>query len=135
MEIVADVKPRRNDKDFVAVVQAIKNLTLRLLKDMDGMQEFFLNVQNFPDPIGLVNMICTQSPFPTDQKMALLLEDNVKEREPKELLAQLTRQEQMPLVAEEIQSSARQSFDQQQRHAFLQQQMEAIRQELYGDKR
>lgn len=132
VEIVKDVKPRRNDKDFVAVVQAIKNLTLRLLKDMDGMQEFFLNVQNFPDPIGLVNMICTQSPFPTDQKMALLLEDNVKERA-KELLAQLTRQEQMLLVAEEIQSSARQSFDQQQRHAFLQQQMEAIRQELYGD--
>lgn len=47
-----------------------------------------------PDPIGLVNTICTQSPFPTDQKMALLLEDNVKERA-KELLAQLTRQEQM----------------------------------------
>ncbi len=30
VEIVKDVKPRRNDKDFVAVVQAIKNLTLRL---------------------------------------------------------------------------------------------------------
>lgn len=127
-----EVMPRKNDKDFIAIVKAIKETALKLLKNIDGMQEFFMNVQNFPVSPMLVNMICTQSPFDVEHKMGLLSQDNVKDRATT-LLAELTRQEQMLKVAEEIQSQARQSFDQQQRNAFLHQQMETIRQELYGE--
>ena len=49
------------------------------------------------------------------------------------LLLELTEFERMQQVTQKIQSIARENFEQNQRNAFLQQQMEAIRQELYGD--
>ena len=64
--------------------------------------------------------------------MLFLEEESIKERA-KKLLAALTEQESMFRVTHKIQSDARAHFDQNQRQAFLQQQMEAIRQELYGD--
>lgn len=49
------------------------------------------------------------------------------------LLLELTEFERMQQVTQKIQSIARENFEQNQRQAFLHQQMEAIRQELYGD--
>lgn len=99
---------------------------------MDGPDEFAHNIKNHPDPVGMINMLCSQSPFSSEQKMSFLEENNIKERA-KKLLAALTEQESMFRVTHKIQSEARAHFDQSQRQAFLQQQMEAIRQELYGD--
>ncbi|MCM1331640.1 MAG: endopeptidase La [Bacteroides sp.] len=129
---VKDQKPRSGDKTFAALFDAIKDLSLKLIAEMDGPDEFVHNIKNHPDKIGLINMLCSQSPFSSEQKIMFLEEESIKERA-KKLLAALTEQESMFRVTHKIQSDARAHFDQNQRQAFLQQQMEAIRQELYGD--
>lgn len=130
--MLKEQKPRKNDMTFPAIVKAVKELMLKLLRNMEGAQDFVHNIQNYPDSVGLINMICSQSPFSSSVKGALLAENNIKERA-RTLLLELTEQEHMHEVAQKIQSQARENFEQNQRQAFLQQQMEAIRQELYGD--
>lgn len=130
--MLKEQKPRKNDMTFPAIVKAVKELMLKLLRNMEGAQDFVHNIQNYPDSVGLINMICSQSPFSSNVKGALLAENNIKERA-RTLLVELTEQEHMHEVAQKIQSQARENFEQNQRQAFLQQQMEAIRQELYGD--
>ena len=130
--MLKEQKPRKNDMTFPAIVKAVKELMLKLLRNMEGAQDFVHNIQNSPDSVGLINMICSQSPFSSNVKGALLAENNIKERA-RTLLVELTEQEHMHELAQKIQSQARENFEQNQRQAFLQQQMEAIRQELYGD--
>ncbi|MCM1503999.1 MAG: endopeptidase La [Muribaculum sp.] len=125
-------KPRKNDKNFHGVLTAIRDITVKLAEGVDVAQDFLMNIKNFPLTADLVNFICTQSPFPVEIKMSLLVENQMKIRANR-LLEQLTEQEQMMKVAEEIQSNARKNFEQNQRQAFLQGQMEAIKNELYGD--
>jgi len=132
VEPVKETKPRKNDKNFHGVLTAIRELTAKLAENVDIAQDFLLNLKNFPLTADLVNFICTQSPFPVEIKMSLLVENHLKIRANR-LLEQLTEQEQMMKVAEEIQSNARRNFEQNQRQAFLQGQMEAIKNELYGD--
>ncbi len=129
---IKESKPRKNDKNFHGVLTAIRDLTVKLAEGVDIAQDFLMNIKNFPLTADLVNFICTQSPFPVEIKMSLLVENQMKIRANR-LLEQLTEQEQMMKVAEEIQSSARRNFEQNQRQAFLQGQMEAIKNELYGD--
>lgn len=129
---IHESKPRNNDKNFSGIVNAIKEVTLKLTQNLEGLKDVFLNATNLNDPVGFINMVCSQTPFPPVDKIRLLMFNSVRDRA-KELLEMLTQQEQMMKVAEEIQSHARENFDQQHRQAFLQQQMEAIRQELYGD--
>lgn len=132
VEIVKEQKPRSNDKTFHALAEGIKELTLKLLESFGGPQELAHNVQNYPVGAGLINMICSQAPFSAEKKAPLLAENNIKERA-KLLLGELTEVERMQQVTRKIQSIARENFEQNQRQAFLQQQMEAIRQELYGE--
>lgn len=129
---VKETKPRKNDKNFNGVLTAIRDLTVKMSENVDAAQDFLMNLKNFPLTVDLVNFICTQSPFSVEVKMSLLVEDHLKMRANK-LLEHLTEQEQMMKVAEEIQSNARRNFEQNQRQAFLQGQMEAIKNELYGD--
>ncbi len=132
VELIKEQKPRSNDKTFPAIVKAVKEMTLKMLESIEGAQDFAHNVQNYPEPVGLINLICSQAPISSEKKGALLAEDSIKERA-RLLLLELTEFERMQQVTQKIQSIARENFEQNQRQAFLHQQMEAIRQELYGD--
>ncbi len=132
VELIKEQKPRSNDKTFGAIATAVKDMTLKMLESIDGAQDFAHNVQNYPEPVGLINLICSQAPISSEKKAALLAENSVKERA-RMLLLELTEFERMQQVTQKIQSIARENFEQTQRQAFLHQQMEAIRQELYGD--
>lgn len=132
VELIKEQKPRSNDKTFAAIVKAVKETTLKLLENIDGAQDFAHNVQNYPEPVGMINLVCSQAPISSEKKGALLMENSVKERA-RMLLLELTEFERMQQVTQKIQSIARENFEQNQRQAFLHQQMEAIRQELYGD--
>ena len=132
VEPVKETKPRKNDKNFHGVLTAIRDLTAKLAQNVEVAQDFLMNLKNFPLTADLVNFICTQAPFAVETKMSLLVENHLKMRANR-LLEQLTEHEQMMKVAEEIQTNARRNFEQNQRQAFLQGQMEAIKNELYGD--
>ncbi|MCM1021105.1 MAG: endopeptidase La [Muribaculum sp.] len=133
VKIEKETKPKKNDRQFIALSTRVKELTIKLLKQIgEGATEMVNNLDNFGDPVSLVNFICTQSPFPPEIKIRLLAQSSITGRT-ELLLEQLTEQEQMLEVTEKIQSHARANFEQQHRTVFLQNQMEAIKQELYGD--
>ncbi len=130
---VKDTNPRSNDKEFLALSATIKDSTLNILKKTnESPNELTFNIANFPDPVGLINLISSHLPFDVEFRQSLLAQNRIKERA-FALLTEITRNEQMVDISREIQKRARKSLDEQQKNVFLHQQMEAIRQELYGD--
>jgi ATP-dependent Lon protease len=132
VEIIKERKPRSNDKSFPIMVSAVKKAAVKLLESTDGPQDLIQNIKVYPDPIGIVNMVCGQAPFSPEEKITLLAESVIKERT-QMLLVKLAEQDLMHEVVDKVQMKARDNFEAIQRSVFLQQQMEAIRQELYGD--
>jgi len=133
VKLVKDTNPRQGDKEFLALSAAIKDSTISILKKMgDNLSEMVLNVSSYPEPVGLINMVATHAPLDPKVKHDLLAMHRLKERA-FALLTELTRNEQMVDITREMQERARRSIDSQQRSHFLYQQMEEIRQELYGD--
>lgn len=130
---IKDTRPRSNDKEFAALAATIKDSTLNILKKTsEGPNELAFNIANFPEPVGMINLIASHLPFELEFRQSLLAQNRIKERA-FALLSELSRNEQMVDISRDIQKRTRRSLDEQQRNVFLQQQMETIRQELYGD--
>lgn len=68
VELIKEQKPRSNDKTFAAIVKAVKDMTLKMLENIDGAQDFAHNVQNYPEPVGLINLICSQAPISSEKE-------------------------------------------------------------------
>lgn len=133
VKLVKDTTPRVSDKEFLALSAAVKDSTLNLMKKTsEGANELVFMIANYPEPVGLINLVATHTPFDLKFKQELIAMHRVKERA-FALLTELTRNEQMVEISREIQKRARENLDEQQRNVFLHQQMEAIRKELYGD--
>lgn len=134
VKIIKDCKPRSGDKEFMALSAAIKESILNILKKTTpgSSSELVFTIANHTEPVGLVNLVASHTPFESAFKQELLSKYHIKERA-FALLTELSKNEQMVDISREIQQRARQNLDEQQRNVFLQSQMEAIRQELYGD--
>lgn len=131
---IKDRKPKKDDKEFEAMVSGIKQTTLRIidkLQDPVGL-ELGMNLNNLIEPEMIINTVASLFPIDHDVKLHLLSLHRLKDRA-FELLGELTRQEQMAQLTEEIRNKARKGMEEQQKNAFLHEQMDAIREELYGE--
>lgn len=106
--------------------------TLIGLTGIEGANEFMASVENLPSPQMQLDMIATNFPVDPQLKIQLLATNKYQERATM-LLEEVERQLWIARQKEDIQTRARQSMEEQSRNAFLQTQMETIRQELYGD--
>lgn len=131
---VREMGVRADDQEFPPLVEAIKEATVRIIQASSIAQnnEFIFNIKNIPTSIELINFISSHAPFAAEFKQELLRTMRIKDRAFK-LYTELTRQEQLIEISKGIQEKAHSQLSEQQRNTFLQQQMEAIRQELYGD--
>ena len=133
VKIVRDTRPRVSDKEFLALTQIIKDTTLKIVRqNSDGPSDLSVNLDNVENPMMIVNLVATYTPFPAATKIEMLKVPRLKERAFL-LLGELTRSEQMADIMENIKARTRQRISEQQRNAFLQQQMEALREESYGE--
>lgn len=133
VKIVRDTRPRASDKEFLALAQIIKDTTLKIVKQgNDGPSDLSVNLENVESPVMIVNLVATYTPFPSATKIEMLKASRIKERAFL-LMGELTRSEQMADIMEGIKARTRQRISEQQRNAFLQQQIEALKEELYGD--
>lgn len=133
VETVRDVKPRKNDRTFANTMSAIQEMIGTLRSHSESGHEFMmLQIPDDAEPIIALEFLCTQAPVALSAKMRMIEEGNLKERA-RILLEALAEREQMMQVTEKIKSNAKANFEQQQRRAFLQNQLAAVRQELYGD--
>lgn len=124
--------PDKNDKEFHALVEACKDLTIRYIKSSDMFpQDSAFAIKNITNPMFLVDFICTNLPLKKDEKIELLRIDSLRARTYR-LLEILNREVQLAEIKESIQMRAREDIDQQQREYFLQQQIKNIQDELGG---
>ena len=132
--LLRDIKARMSDKEFLALVQSIKQTTIDILEATGGPEQNDLknNINNAEDPYFLINLIATHSPLPQEAKQELLAEGHIKKRAFM-LMAELSRSQQMAEIMAKIRRRTQRNMEEQQRQAFLHGQIEAIKQELYGD--
>ena len=127
-----DVLPEANDKEYQVMVDSCKELTIRLLRMSDmSHEEAVFAIQNISHPIFLINFICTNLPFPMQEKQELIAEPDQKKKTLR-LMAILNRECQYASLKQHIQNQTREELDQQKKEYFLQQQIKNIQNEL-GD--
>ena len=124
--------PPKENKEFEALVEACKDLTIRYIKTSDSMhQEAAFAIKNITNRMFLINFICSNLPLSKDEKIALLQISSLQSRAYK-LLEILNREVQLAEIKASIQLRTREDIDQQQREYFLQQQIKNIQDELGG---
>jgi len=132
VRIKEEVHPSKDDKEFEALIQAIKDLSVKIIKNSGNIpQEATFAVRNLEQPYSLINFISANFAFKLQDKLSLLLIDDIKERS-YSLLEIMTRESQLLELKVSIQSKAREDINQQQREYFLQQQIKTIQDELGG---
>lgn len=126
-----EIVPAANNEIFQALVEAIKDVAVKIIKLGVVPSEATFAVRNIEPPRILMNFICTNFDLKVDDKVRLLLFDDLEKRG-NLLLDLLTKELQLLEIKANIQSKARSGIDQQQREFFLQQQMKTIQDELGG---
>lgn len=130
VEKLEEILPSEDDKEYTALVDACKDATIRLLKIGESVrEEAVFAIRNISHPVFLINFICTNLPFPLEEKVELLSEGCQKDRA-YHLMSILNRECQYALLKHNIQEQTREELDQQQKEYFLQQQIKNIQQEL-----
>ena len=95
--------PAKDDKEFQALVEACKDLTVRYIKSSDMFpQDSAFAIKNITNPMFLVDFICTNLPLKKDEKIELLRIDALRARTYR-LLEILNREVQLAEIKESIQ--------------------------------
>lgn len=133
VELLEDEIPNKSDKEFSALVESCKDLTIRYIKTSEAIhQDSAFAIKNLSSHLYLVDFICTNLPFKKDEKIELLSISSLRERAYR-LLEILNREVQLAELKASIQMRAKEDIDQQQREYFLQQQIKTIQDELGGN--
>lgn len=132
-EIVKEPTPRKSDAEFAALASAVKDKAINMLKKAsDVPSELTFNIDNCHAPVEIINLVSTYAPFHPRTKIELLSLKHPKERGLR-LMSEMSRSEELIELTQQIHEQTRANMNEQQKAAFLQQQMEVIRRELYGD--
>ena len=122
------------DKEWQAVVDACRDNTVKLIEASDMIPSGAVYaVRGINNPIALINFICTNLPFPVQEKIDLLAEGDMLKRATG-LLAILNRELQYAQLKEQINNKTREDLDKQHKEYFLRQQIQSIQSELGNEK-
>jgi ATP-dependent Lon protease len=128
-----DVKPKKKDHEFEAIVGSLKDLSLKIIKLSSNIPpETSFAVKNIESSSFLINFISSNSDIRMSEKQHLLEQNNLKKRATA-LLQYLAREVQMLELKHDIQTRVKIDMDQQQREYYLHQQMKTIQDELGGN--
>ncbi len=132
VESLEDIKPKKKDPEFEAIVSSLKDLSLKIIKLSTNIPpEASFAVKNIESSAFLINFICSNSDIKIEEKQRLL-EINILKKRAVLLLEFLTREVQMLELKNDIQTKVRHDLEQQQREYLLHQQMKTIQDELGG---
>lgn len=128
--LVEDVVPATDDKEFRILIQSIKEVTMKMLKNFDeNGRDLAFALKNIDNPVYMMHFLATNFPFEAREKQAMLEERDVRKRAYL-LYTYLRREAQLLELKADIQSRTREDLSQQQREHFLQQQIRTIQEEL-----
>ena len=129
---MSDVKPEPNDKEFEATIDAVKDLSIKIIQENPNIpSEAAFAIRNIESYSFLINFISSNMNATVLEKQGVLEIDELKERATA-ILKYLNIDLQRLTLRNEVQSKTRFDIDQQQREYFLHQQMRTIQEELGG---
>lgn len=133
IEIVTESKPRAG-KPMEMLIDALKQAVTTATKRAGHPlgQMMFDNIIYTQNPQLAINSIATGVPFDTKDKVEMLTLNSTKAR-CERLLELFAAMEQRDKLVESLRQRAGEAMDARRRNAFLESEMEVIRQELYGD--
>ncbi|MDE7452130.1 MAG: AAA family ATPase, partial [Paramuribaculum sp.] len=130
---IREKKYPENDEELLLIASSVKHTITTLMKmNSDIPQEVFVNIENIDDPTLAINISATHAPIPPGARQKMLEEKNVKTRG-LSLLSELHIQEEKIKIMQEIGEKTKAELSDQQRSAFLQQQYNALKKELFGE--
>ena len=129
---VADRLSSSPDKEFDVLIKSIREACASVVGNSEGGQGLLMTIEHMDEAAELVNTIATNLPLDPRDKMKMLAINLVKQRAFK-LFQSMQALLDSVEIANNIKERAREEMNQQSRNAFLQQQMNAIREELYGE--
>lgn len=130
--ILPEILPPLRSKDFKAVIESCKDLSVKYIGYAEGVQpDMAFAVKNISNGTFLVDFICSNLPFDSKDKVKLLETATVQERA-MQLLGVLSREVQLCELKLDIQKKTHEDIDKQQREYYLQQQLKNIQDELGG---
>jgi len=133
IESLTDIKPKKKDSEYSAIVGSLKDLSLRIITLSSNIPpEASFAVKNIESSAFLINFICSNSDIKVVDKQSLLEISQLKERGIA-LLEFLVKEVQLLELKNDIQSKVKVDIDQQQREYMLHQQMKTIQDELGGN--
>ena len=124
--------PTKNDKQFKATVDTIKETVQKIMSEREdapaGLKASLQHISSTPT---LVNYVCAIYHMPTETKQGLLEIHSLQERATA-LLAILEKDLEEMTIKADIRRRTAEKIDQRQREYFLQQEIETIKKDL-GD--
>ncbi|MEM6718132.1 MAG: endopeptidase La [Bacteroidota bacterium] len=129
---VAETRPDRDDEEFTAILDSIKDLALQIIKESPNIpSEASFAIKNIESSSFLINFISSNMNLTVKEKQDLLAIPDLKLRALATLKSMNLEMQKLELK-NDIQSKVRHDLDQQQREYFLHQQMKTIQEELGG---
>lgn len=130
---VKEIAAPDNDNEFLAIISAVKNTASEIAHIIaEENHEITYNIDQCNDPLLLLNIVSTFMPFDPATKFHILETFNPKQRA-FIVLTELERQKEFMSVTRKVQERTKQTITEEQKSAFLRQQLETLKQELYGD--
>lgn len=127
-----DIKPEKDDQNFLALYSSIKDIALQIIKEAPNIpSEAAFAIKNIESPTFMINFISSNMQAEVKVKQKMLEEPRLVARA-KMVLEQLNKELQLLEIKNDIQSKVKTDIDKQQRDYFLHQQMRQIQEEL-GD--
>ena len=124
--------PKKDDVEFVAAIESIKDLSLEIIKQSPNIpSEASFAIKNIESNSFLINFVSSKMSVSVVEKQALLEVNDLHQRALKTLKHMNVEYQRLELK-NDIQSKVQHDMNQQQREYFLQQQIKTIQEELGG---
>ena len=129
---VPEEKTVQDTSEFTAIVESIKELALRIIKESQNIpSEASFAIKNIQSHSFLINFVSSNMSLTVQEKQEIMSTANIKERALL-CLKYMNLEYQKLELKNDIQSRVRNDLDQQQREYYLHQQMKTIQEELGG---
>ncbi len=129
---VKEARPAKDNEEFKAVIDSIKELALRIIKESPNIpSEAAFAIKNIESNNFLINFVSSNLNISVEEKQKLLEINDLKDRA-METLRYMNIEIQKLSLRNDIQNKVQTGINQQQREYFLHQQMKTIQEELGG---
>jgi len=130
IENFTELKPRKNDQKFKALVGSLRDVALRIIKESPNIpSDASFAINNIESDSFLVNFVSSNMNLKVLEKQKMLHEPQLDKRT-KMVFKHLNKELKMLQMKNEIQSKVKSELDDQRREYLLNQQLKTIQEEL-----